>query len=76
MYRWWILTFISFLLAHWQFLESGQTTLDWQEAAQQACEQLFPQEVIASFVDEMKRVRPLLAELGYEITISPIPVAA
>ena len=76
MYRWWILTFISFLLVHWQFLESGQPTLDWQEAAQQAREQLFPQEVIACFVGEMERVRPLLTELGYEITISPIPVAA
>ena len=58
-----------------RFLKSNKL-LDWQEAAQQACEQLFPQEVIASFVGEMQRVRPLLAELGYEITVSPIPVAA
>ena len=28
MYRWWILSFISFLLAHWQFLESGTPTLE------------------------------------------------
>lgn len=52
MYRWWILAFISYLLAHWQFLVSKKTTLDWQKAAQDACDQLFPQEVLACFLQE------------------------
>lgn len=75
MYRWWILTFISYLLAHWQFLASEQTTLDWQQAAHQARQQLFPQEVLAGFLQELADVQPILAELGINITPVRVPVA-
>ena len=75
MYRWWILAFISYLLAHWQFLASEQTTLDWQQAAHQARQQWFPQEVLACFLHEVANMRPLLAELGIEITVARVPVA-
>jgi hypothetical protein len=51
----------------------GQTR---QAAAQQARQQLFPQEVIACFLKELAHLRPLLAELGWSIEISPIPVSA
>lgn len=49
MYRGWILAFISYLVAHWQFLASEQATLDGQQVAHQARQQLFPQEVLACF---------------------------
>ena len=76
MYRWWVLSLISFLLAHCQFLSSGETTLDWERAAQQARKKLFPEEVFACFLTEVKQVRAVATQLGYEISISPIPVAA
>ena len=76
MYRWWVLSLISFLLAHCQFLSSGETTLDWERAAQQAREKLFPEEVFACFLTEVKQMRAVATQLGYEISISPIPVAA
>ena len=75
MYRWWLLGFISYLLAHWQFLASEQTTLDWQQAAQKARQTLFPQEVLACFLQELADVRPTLAELGVVITVARVPVA-
>ena len=76
MYRWWLLAVVGYLLAHWQFLASGEATLDWQAAAQTARRQLFPQEVLACFLKEVEQVRPILASLGRTINISPIPVAA
>jgi hypothetical protein len=75
MYRWWLLVLVSYLLAHWQFLASESPRLDWQAVAQQARQQLFPQEVIACFLKELAQLRPLLAELGWSIEISPIPVS-
>ena len=75
MYHWWILAFISYLLAHWQFLASEQTTLDWQQAAHQARQQLFPQEVLACFLQELADVRPILAELRIDLTLARVPVA-
>jgi hypothetical protein len=76
MYRWWILAFISYLLAHWQFLMSGHATLDWRQAADQARQQWFPQEVLACFLQDLAHIRPLLAKLGVEATVNRVPVAA
>ena len=76
MYRWWILSLIAYLLAHWHFLDSEQTTLDWQQAAQEARDALFPQEVVAYFLQESKRIQPILAKLGISVNIGRVPVAA
>ena len=76
MYRWWLLTFISYLLAHWQFLASQQTHLDWQQAAHQARRQWFPQEELACFLHELANVRPILTNLDIDITIHRTPVSA
>ena len=76
MYRWWLLAFISYLLAHWQFLASQPPVLDWQQATQQARQQLFPQEVLACFLQELAEMRPVLAELGIAVTVDRVPVAA
>jgi hypothetical protein len=75
MYRWWILAFISYLLTHWQYLKSQPTKLDWQQAAHQAREQLFPHEVIQCFLHDVDQIRPLLAQLGWSIEISRLPIA-
>jgi hypothetical protein len=76
MYRWWMLAFISYLLTHWHCLASQQTTLDWQQAAHQARAQLFPHEVVQCFLHDVDQIRPLLAQLGWSIEISRLPVAA
>ena len=76
MYRWWILSLISYLLTHWHFLDSRQTNLDWQQAAQEARDDLFPQEVVACFLQESKRIQPILAKLGISINIGRVPVSA
>lgn len=76
MYRWWLLVIISYLLAHWQFLDSQHTHLDWQAAAQQARQLLFPQEVFTCFLKELTQLRPLIAKLGWSIEVSRIPVLA
>ena len=76
MYRGWILAFISYLVAHWQFLASEQATLDGQQVAHQARQQLFPQEVLACFLHELADMRSVLAEMGIAITVARIPVTA
>lgn len=76
MYRWWFFSLLSFVVAHWQFLCSGETKLDWQKAAQQAREKLFPHEVFDCFLNDVEHIRPLAARLGIEISINPIPAAA
>ena len=76
MYRWWILAFISYLLAHWQFLASEQSSLDWQYAARQARQQWFPQEVLTAFLQDLAQIRPLLATLGVAVTVNRVPVSA
>lgn len=76
MYRWWILAFISYLLAHWQFLSSGHSTLDWRQAAEQARQQWFPQEVLACFLQDLAHIQPLLAKLGLQAKVNRVPVAA
>ena len=65
----------SYLLAHWQFLASEHTPLDWQAAVQQARQQLFPQEVVACFLKELAQLRPLMAAMGWSIEVSRIPVS-
>ena len=76
MYRWWILALISYLITHWHFLASEQTTLDWQRAAQEARDELFPQEVLACFLHESKRIQPILDKLGISLNLTRVPVSA
>ncbi|NER84177.1 MAG: hypothetical protein F6K42_32510 [Leptolyngbya sp. SIO1D8] len=67
--------FISYLLSHWQFLASEQTTLDGQQATHQARQQLFPHEVWAGFLQALKDIQPVLADLSIGVTVTRIPVA-
>ena len=76
MSRWWILAFLNVLLAHWQFLASEQTILDGQQAAHQTRQQLLPQEVLTCFLQELAKARPILTELGIDIKLARVFVAA
>ena len=74
MYRWWIVCWLSFLLAHWQHLSSGEQTLDWQKAAQQARKALFPQEVFDGFLVDVEEMSEVAKTLGYEIVIQKLRI--
>lgn len=75
MYRWWILCWLSFLLAHGQHLSSGEQRLDWQKAAQQARKALFPQEVFDGFLSDVQDMEQVAAMLGYEIVIQKLRIS-
>ncbi|MGJ3246741.1 MAG: hypothetical protein ACFE0I_11765 [Elainellaceae cyanobacterium] len=76
MYRWWLFAVLSYLLTHDQFLASEQTTLDWQHAAHQARQRLFPQEVLSCCLQQLHDIQPVLAELGMVVSVTRCPVAA
>ena len=76
MYRWWILAFISYLLSHWQALDSEASPIDWQQAAHEARKQLFPQEVLACFLHELEDIQPVLAALGIVVSVNRAPISA
>ena len=65
---------LSFLLAHWQHLSSGEQTLDWQKAAQQARKALFPQEVFDGFLVDVEEMSEVAKTLGYEIVIQKLRI--
>ena len=75
MYRWWIVCWLSFLLAHWQHLSSGEQTLDWQKAAQQVRKDLFPQEVFDGFLADVEEMSEVAETLGYEIIIQKLRIS-
>ena len=74
-YRWWIVCWLSFLLAHWQHLSSGEQTLNWQKAAQQARKDLFPKEVFDGFLADVEEMSEVAETLGYEIIIQKLRIS-
>ena len=70
-YRWLVLSFIAYILAHWAYLSIGTTYLpDWGEAAQLALQTIFPQLVLCCFLLELERIRPLALSHGIDIQIT------
>lgn len=58
-YRWFVLSLIAYLLAHWAYLSTASTDLpDWGQAARFALEVLFPQLVMLLLVLEIQRLQP------------------
>jgi hypothetical protein len=71
MYRWFILSFTAFLIAHWTFLFTLHDPIpDWGEAAQKALESLFPQIVVSLILLDIQRLAPLARSCGFDIHIS------
>jgi len=72
-YRWLLLCLISFLLAHWAYLSTGNSALpDWGAAARLALERFFAEVVVCTFWAEVVRTRPLLHAMGVDIQLVPI----
>ena len=71
MYRWLILSFTAYFIAHWTYL-STQSSLppDWGEAAQTALESIFPKIVVSLLLLDIERLIHLTRSCGFDIYIS------
>jgi hypothetical protein len=72
-YRWLILSLISYILAHWAYLSTtvASTNLpNWGQAAEIAFQAIFPQLVLLLLLQDIERLRPLALSHGIDIIIS------
>jgi hypothetical protein len=73
-YRWLILSFISFVLTHWVYISLRRANLpDWKEAALLTLQQLLPKTAINLLLIEIESKRDLLASGGVGVGISLDP---
>ena len=71
MYRWLILSFTAYLIAHWTYLSTQLCPLpDWGEAAHTALESIFPQIVVSLLLLNIQRLIPLARSCGFDIHVS------
>jgi hypothetical protein len=74
-YRWLILSFISFVLTHWVYLSLQRITLpDWKEAALLTLEQLLPKTAVNLLLIEVESKRDLLASQGLALELVSIQI--
>jgi len=72
-YRWLVLSLISYVLAHWAYLSySGANgdLPDWGEAAEIAFQTIFPHLVMLFLLQDIERLRELVLSQGIDIQIS------
>ena len=69
-YRWLILSFVSYLLAYWVYLHLGNfDNLDWFDSAQQALILLMPHILLLSLLTKFDLVSPWLHQHGFELCL-------
>jgi hypothetical protein len=69
-YRWLILSLISYLLAYWVYLHLGDSdNLDWFNSAQIALTLLLPHVLLLSLLNQIQTVIPWLNELGFDFCL-------
>ena len=72
-YRWLILSLISYVLAHWAYLSysgANGSLPDWGEAAEIAFQTIFPHLVVLLLLQYIERLRELALSQGIDIQIS------
>lgn len=72
-YRWLVLSLISYVLAHWAYLSTASasdTLPDWGEAAEIAFQTVFPHLVVLLLLQHIERLRELTLSQGINIQIS------
>lgn len=70
MYRWLILSFVAYLIAHWTYLSTQFPNLpDWGQAAQTAREFFFPQIVVSLLLLDIERLNSIARSRGFDINI-------
>lgn len=69
-YRWLILSFVSYLLSYWVYLHLGNyDNLDWVYSAQQALILLLPHIFLLSLLNQLETVRPWLNDRGFDFSL-------
>jgi hypothetical protein len=69
-YRWLILSFVSYLLAYWVHLHLGDSAdLDWFTSAQQALILLLPHVLFLSLLNKLELLISWLNEVGFEFCL-------
>ena len=72
-YRWLILSFISFVLTHWVYLSFSAGNLpNWKAAALLTLQQLLPKTAVSLLLIEIARNRELLASQGLALELVSI----
>ncbi|MDJ0728110.1 MAG: transposase [Prochloraceae cyanobacterium] len=70
-YRWLILSFISFILAYWTYWFNKTTNeLDWTIAARKTLEILFPSVLLNLLLRDIERLEPIAIESGISIQVT------
>jgi hypothetical protein len=74
-YRWLVISFISFILAHWVYisLNTGQAP-EWRKLASQALEKLLPQIAIQQLLIAIESKRELLETYGLKLKLVQIKI--
>lgn len=72
-YRWFVLSLISYVLAHWAYLSTAiapKDLPDWGEAAEIALQTIFPHLVVLLLLQDIERLREVALSQGINIQIS------
>ena len=72
-YRWLILSLISYLLVHWIDQWSLPPVLDWKVASDLAMSVLFPSVLWFQLLRLIQSRTDIAAKYGFEITLKPLP---
>jgi hypothetical protein len=75
-YRWLILSFIAYLLAHWIDQWSLPPFLDWKAASDLALETLFPSVVWVQLLKSIQSRAEIAAQYGFEVVLKSLPSQA
>ena len=74
-YRWLILSLISFVLTHWVYWSLNRTNLpDWKEAALLTLQQLLPAIAINLLLIEIESKREILASQGLALELVSLQI--
>ena len=68
-YRWLILSWVAYLLAHWMDLWSWPPVLDWKAASDLALEVLFPSVVWVQLLKRIQCHTEIAAQYGFDIVL-------
>ena len=75
-YRWLILSFIAYLLAHWIDLWAWPPVLNWKATARLTLEKLLPSVLWMQLLVQVKRSADIAEQFGFEIVLKSQPSSA
>jgi Transposase DDE domain len=74
-YRWLVLSFISFVMVHWAYLSlnTGRQP-EWRKSSEYAIEKLIPDVAVKQLLQEIESKRSLLKSQGFRLELVPIKI--